>query len=93
MEFLAQVLPLIIYVLISALLVVLIVIGIKIIIMIKRAEQLMDEVNDKIQAIKKIFNKVDRTTEKLSGVSDIIVEKIIDFIGSKFRKKKGKDNE
>lgn len=75
MEFWLNFLPLVIYILIIVALVVVIVLGIKAIITMDKVDKIVNSVNNKVESLNTIFNFIDFTSDKLTG----IVEKTVDF--------------
>ena len=94
MDFWLSFLPIIIYILLIVLLVVGIILGIKSIITMNKVEKVVDDVNDKVESLKGLFQIVDFTTDKLVTLSDKIVE-AVSMVASKifFRKKAKKIKE
>ncbi len=91
MEFLSQLLPILIYILLIVLLFVGIIIGIKIIITMNRVEKIVDNVEHKVNALNGIFDIIEITSGKITGA----FEKVFDFgsniIGKLMFKGKGKE--
>lgn len=77
MEMLKEVLPIFIYILLIALLIIGIIIGIKLIITMNKVEKVVDNVEQKINSLNGLFNIIEVTSGKITGV----YEKVIDFIG------------
>ncbi len=86
-------LPLIIYVLLIVILIVGIILGIKSIRTLTKVEKVVDEVNDKVQALNGFFNIIDFTTDKLVSLTDRLVDGVTSVFGKFFNKKikKGED--
>jgi uncharacterized protein YoxC len=82
MEFWLNFLPIVIYVLLIALLVVGIILGIKTIITMNKVEKVVDNVNDKVQSLDSVFNVIDFTTDRIAGITD----RVVDFFTSLFGK-------
>jgi uncharacterized protein YoxC len=94
MEVLNTTLPIILYILGSILLVVLIILGIKMIRTMTKIEEVVEEVDTKVKKLNNFFNIIDFTTDKLSFLSDKLVEKTSSFIINLFkRNKKREENE
>ena len=93
MEVLSQVLPIIIYILLIGLITIGIIIGVKLIITMNKIERVVDNVEDKVNSLNGLFNIINATTSKMSG----IYQKVYDFIGNMVDKviglKKRKDDE
>ena len=91
MDFWLLFLPLVIYMLLIALLIIGIVLGIKTIITMNKLEKVVDNVNEKVESLNSMFSVIDFTADKLT----LIAYKIVDVTGNLFsklffRKKKGK---
>ena len=80
----AEVLPIVLYVLGSILLVVLIILGIKLIITMNKIEIVVDDITKKVKSLDGFFSIIDMTTDKLALLSD----KTISFISDIIKKKK-----
>ncbi len=94
MEFWISFLPIVIYVLIIILLIVGIILGIKTIITMNKVEKIVDNVNEKFEALSPLFNLLDFATDRLSSLSDTVVEFFTGMLGKLFTKgKKGSDDE
>ena len=82
MEALNETLPVVIYLLLIVLLVVVIVIGIKLIFTMNKVDLLLDDVTKKVHSLDRVFNMIDYTTEKVTMISDTLVN----FITSKLKR-------
>ena len=87
-----DVLQVILYILGSILLIVLIVLGIKLIITMNKIENVVDDINVKVNKLNGLFTIIDLTTDKLVLFSDKLVEGISSLIRKLFSKKKRKDD-
>lgn len=76
MEFLNGVLPIIIYILLIGLLIIGIIIGIKLIITMNKVEKIVNNVEGKVNSLNGLFNIIEITSGKITGV----YERIIDII-------------
>ena len=83
----AEILPIILYVLGSILLVVLIILGIKLIITMNKIENVVDDITKKVKSLDGLFSIIDMTTDKLAMLSDRIVDMVAVFIKKVFRRK------
>lgn len=90
MEFWLTFLPLVIYILLIALLVVGIVLGIKTIITMNKVEKVVDNVNEKVESLNSIFSIIDFTTDKIASFTDKVVEVAGNIFGKLLFRKKGK---
>ena len=77
-----------IYILGSILLVVLIVLGIKLIMVINKMQLVVDNVDRKVNSLNRLFSIIDNTTDRLSLISDKIVDYITVVLKTIFRRKK-----
>jgi uncharacterized protein YoxC len=83
----AETFSIILYVLGSILLIVLIILGIKLIGTMDKIDSLVDNINSKANSLNGLFSMVDYTTNKLSVVSDRIVDAVASLIRKVFKKK------
>lgn len=90
---LTEALLILLYVLGSILLVVLIILGIKLIITMNKIEVVVDDVNGKVKSLNGLFSIIDMTTDKLSLLSDRMVDAITIVIKKIFAKKQRKEEE
>lgn len=87
-----DVLQVILYILGSILLIVLIILGIKLIITMNKIENVVDDINVKVNKLNGIFTIIDLTTDKLALFSDKIIDAISTVVRKIFSKKKRKDD-
>lgn len=93
MEYLSGMLPIVIYLLLIVLLIVAIIFGIKLIIITNKVDVIVDDVNDKLNSLDKLFSIIDFATNKISLVSDTLVKFITTNIKKLFKKeRKSKKN-
>jgi len=88
METLAGVLPILMYILGSILLVVVIILGIKLIQTIDRANALLDDLEQKSKSLNGLFAVVDNLSNAMTVVGDRVVEGVTSMISSFFHKRK-----
>jgi len=90
MEILYQILPIVIYALLSVLLIVLIVLGIKLIDTVNKTNAVLDDIEKKSKSLDGIFSTIDNVTDAVSLVGDKLVDGIASLVGKvlSFRKKK-----
>lgn len=88
----AEILPIILYVLGSILLIVLIILGVKLIITMNKIENVVDDINSKVKTLDGFFSVIDFTTDKLAMLSDKVVDTITLFIKKVFRRKEDVNN-
>ena len=92
MDFWLHFLPIIIYILLIIILVIGIILGMKSISTLTKVEKVVDDVNDKVRSLDKVFSIIDFTTDKIALITDKTVEGISSLFSKIFinRKKKGK---
>lgn len=90
---LSTVLPIILYVLGAILLVVLIILGIKLIQSVDRANRLMDDIQKKSSSLDGLFHMIDRTTDTISVITDRFVESAVGLITRLFHSNKKKEDD
>lgn len=83
----------ILYSLLIALVIILIILGIRLIGTLKKVDNVIDDVNKKMGKVDGIFNLIDKTTDYASSISDKFTNLISNFINVLFRKKKGNDQD
>ena len=88
-----DILQVILYILGSILLIVLIILGIKLIITMNKIENVVDDINVKVNKLNGIFTIIDLTTDKLALFSDKIIDAISTVVRKIFYKKKRKEEE
>lgn len=95
MDYLQTVLPIIIYFLLIVILIVGIILGIRLIRTMTKIEKVVDDVNQKVESLNGLFRIIDFTTDKIVGLTDIIVEKLSLLVSKLFfgRNKKRKEEE
>ena len=97
MDLLGQILPLILYLLGSILLIVLIILGIKLIKTMNKVDNVVNDINTKVQSLNGFFGIIDFATDKLSLFTDRFVDGLSSLIGGIFSrlrpKKKNKKKE
>ncbi len=93
MEFLLQLLPIIIYFLLIIIIVVGIVLGIKLIITIDKVNAFIDSVNEKVERIKPLFDTFGLISDKVNNVIASVIGTIESFVLKLFYKDKKEDME
>lgn len=91
MEMLKEALPIVIYMLLIILLIVLIVFFIKAIYTVTKVNKIVDDVDGKIQTLNGAFALIDTITDKISSLSDYIVNIINEKLVKLFSRKRKKD--
>ena len=89
---LLEFLQILLYMLGSILLVVLIVLGVKSIITMNKIEVVVDDISIKVGKLNGLFSVIDATTDKLSMLSDKMVDAVSVLIRKIFKRKKRKDD-
>ena len=88
-----DILQVLLYILGSILLIVLIILGIKLIITMNKIENVVDDINVKVNKLNGLFSIIDLTTDKLVLLSDKLVDGISGLVRKLFSRKKRKDDE
>ncbi len=88
-----DILQVLLYILGSILLIVLIILGIKLIITMNKIENVVDDINVKVNKLNGLFSIIDLTTDKLALLSDKLVDGISSLVRKVFSRKKRKDDE
>lgn len=78
----------VLYTLLSVLVIILIFVALKLMNTLDKVNKVVDDVEKKLSSLNIIFNGIDFVTDKLAGVSDILVNNVSSFIGKLFKKKK-----
>jgi len=92
METASQLMPIILYLLLSVLVVVAIVFLYKLIITIDKTNEVLDDVQTKVKKLDGVFEVIDKGSDAISLITNKATDGIVNFI-FKFFKKKGKDDE
>jgi len=88
-----EALLILLYVLGSILLVVLIILGVKLIKTMNKIDLVVEDINKKVSSLEGLFSIIDMTTDKLSLLSDRMVEGITFVIKKLFKPKNRKEDE
>ncbi len=91
MDFLSQLLPIIVYVFLIVLIIVGIILGIKIIITIDKVTKIVDDVNDKFQKISPLLNTFGMISDKMSDIVGTVFGAIQSLFMKLFLSHKGKE--
>jgi len=81
------------YLLGVVLLVVLIILGLKMINLVDKSNEILDDVNDKVKSLDGLFNAINMTTSALSSVGDKIMNGVTSIFGKIVGRKKKKKKE
>lgn len=87
-----EALTIILYVLGSILLIVLIVLGIKLIGTLNKIDNVVDDINEKVQTLNGFFTLVEYITDKVSSISDIAMNFASSVANKIFNKKESEEN-
>lgn len=90
LEFLEVYLPIVIYVLLIILLIIGIVLGVRVLGAMDKVDEVLDNVEKKVNSLNGLFGVIDFTTDKISAFSDKVVDIVSSFIGRIGKKKKTK---
>lgn len=90
-EFFQIYLPICIYILLIILLVIGIILGIRLIGAMDKVDNLIDNVQGKVNSLNGFFSVIDFTTDKISAFTDKIVDTFSNLIGRIGRKKESKE--
>ncbi len=90
MEFINVFLPVLMYSLLSVLIVVLIVLGIRLLETVNRVNKLLDDVEKKMDSMNGLFNVMDFVTTKATIVTDTIASTIMGAVSNLVKKRKQK---
>jgi len=93
MEFLLTFLPIVIYFLLIAILVIGIILGIKAIKTMDKVDKIVDDVNDKMESLNSVFNIIDLVSEKVSTFSDKVIDVVSSLVSKLFFSKSNKNIE
>lgn len=90
LEFFQIYLPIIVYILLIILLVIGIILGIRLIGAMDKVDEVLDNMQRKVNSLNGLFSVIDFTTDKISAFSDKVVSTISGFISKIGRKKNSK---
>jgi len=88
-----QLLLIILYLLGSILLVVLIILGIKLINTMNKIQNVVDDINKKVDSFDGLFSIIDNTTDKLALLSDKMVDGVTFLLKKIFKSRKRKEED
>ena len=88
-----QLLLIILYLLGSILLVVLIMLGIKLINTMNKIQNVVDDINKKVDSFDGLFSIIDNTTDKLALLSDKMVDGVTFLLKKIFKPRKRKEED
>ncbi len=87
---LAEALPIVIYFLLIVLLVVAIWIGIKLIITMNKVDDILEDISEKAKSLDKLFSIIDFATDRVSMVSDTVINFVSSAVSKIFKKRNTK---
>jgi len=88
-----QLFPIILYLLGIVLLIILIILGVKLIHTVNKANQILDDAYNKTKSLNGLFNAIDSVTDALSSLSDSIASNITGIINKIFHRKRKMEKE
>lgn len=88
MEYLSQLLPIIIYILLIALIILLIIISVKAIKALDKLQLVVDDVDKKVKTLDGLFEFIDTATDKVSFLSDRIINLLVGAVEKVFKSSK-----
>lgn len=88
MEFLSEFLPIIIYILLIVLIILLIIISVKVIKAMGTVQEIVDDVDNKVQSLNGFFGIIDTATDKIALLSDRMIDIITGVVHKVFKPKK-----
>ncbi len=86
MSFWLEFLPIIVYILLIIILIVGIVLGVRFIVILGKAQRVVDNVNEKVSSLDGLFQIIDTATDKVVFVTDKVIDFIMEFIAKIFTK-------
>ena len=88
-----ELLTLVLFVTLIILVIIFMIVGIKLIGTLKKIDEVIDDVNGKMNKVNGVFDIIDKTTDYASTISDKIINTISNFVNVLLRKKKGNDDD
>ncbi len=92
-EFLQMFLPIIIYLLLIAVLIIAIIIGIKCVTLLNNVNHITESISDKVDSLNGLFRAIDFATDKVSEVTTKIVDTIVSGVSKVVHRKSKKKKE
>lgn len=93
LDFWLDYLPVVIYFLLIALIIVLIILGLRAINTLTKVDKVIDNVNEKFDSIRPFFQIVDFAADRLSSVTDVITDIFTGLLGKIIGRKEMKKDE
>jgi len=88
MEYLSQILPIIIYILLIALIILLIIVSAKAIKALDKFQVVVDDADKKLKSLDGVFDFIDVATDRVSFLSDRVINVIVNAVEKVFRSSK-----
>ena len=82
---------LILYSSLIVLVIIFIIVGIRLIKTLKKVDNVIEDVNGKMNKVDGVFDIIDKTTDYAASISDKVIGAISSFVNVLLRKKKGND--
>ncbi len=92
-EFLEMFLPIIIYLLLIAVLIIAIIIGIKCVTLINNINHLTESISQKVDSLNGIFKAIDFATDKVNEITSKVVDAVVSGVSSLVHRKSKKKKE
>ena len=92
-EFLQMFLPIIIYLLLIAVLIIAIIIGIKCVTLLNNVNHITESISDKVDSLNGLFRAIDFATDKVSEITTKIVDTIVSGVSKVVHRKSKKKKE
>ena len=81
MEFMSQLMPIIVYILLAVLLIVLIILVIKLLSTVDKTNAVLDDIEEKSRSLNGVFGAIDSITDTISMASDKLIDGIAAIVG------------
>lgn len=86
MSFWLEFLPIIVYILLIIILIIGIVLGVRFIVILGKANRVVENVEEKVRSLDGLFHIIDTATDKVVLVTDKVVDFVMEFIAKIFAK-------
>ena len=88
-----ELLTLVLFVALIVLVIIFMFVGIKLIGTLKKVDEVIDDVNGKMNKVNGVFDIIDKTTDYAATISDKIISTVSNFVNVLIRKKRGNDED
>ena len=88
-----ELLTLVLFVALIVLVIIFMFVGIKLIGTLKKIDEVIDDVNGKMNKVNGVFDIIDKTTDYAATISDKIISTVSNFVNVLIRKKRGNDED